>query len=76
MQAMTHEWRLMPKATKELLWIRKIWYRHDKPVDPLATLKVIKQTTLREELFCSATQLPSNLGRQRVAQLLKIKIHP
>ena len=109
------------QGDKELLWIRKIWYRHDKPVDPqrtvlfghttalklgapkggsiarskftlddgrpawvamdtgaynhvnpglaavnLATLKVIKQTTLREDRWFDKPKQPSRyLGKIR-----------
>ena len=35
------------QGDKELLWIRKIWYRHDKPVDPQRTVLFGHTTTLK-----------------------------
>ena len=35
------------QGDKELLWIRKIWYRHDKPVDPRRTVMFGHTTTLK-----------------------------
>ena len=35
------------QGDKELLWIRKIWYRHDKPVDPRRTVIFGHTTTLK-----------------------------
>ena len=35
------------QGDKELLWIRKIWYRHEKPVDPQRTVLFGHTTTLK-----------------------------
>ena len=35
------------QGDKELLWIRKIWYRHNKPVDPQRTVLFGHTTTLK-----------------------------
>jgi len=35
------------QGDKELLWIRKTWYRHDKPVDPHRTVLFGHTTTLK-----------------------------
>ena len=35
------------QGDKELLWIRKIWYRHEKPVDPNRTVIYGHTTTMK-----------------------------